>query len=924
MNDLPTGTVTFLFTDIEGSTLLWEHYPEQMKAILSRHDAILRDAIESNNGTIVKTTGDGVHAVFFRAMDTLKAAITSQQNLQSLRIKDGQSPAGPEQIKVRMGLHTGEAELREGDYYGQALNRAARIMEVAYGRQVLLSAVTASLVRDQLNVDMNLLDLGEHRLRNLARPEHIFQLASPNLSNEFPPLRSLSVLSNNLPVQLTSFIGRERELAEAKHRFENARLLTLIGPGGTGKTRISLQLGANLLPDFKDGVWLVELAALTHPSMVLQSFARVVYVREQPGMPLKELVVDYLREKHLLLILDNCEHLIDTCAKLAEEFLHHAQNIKIIASSREALGIGGETVYRVPSLSLPEQVRYTSQAATGFESVQLFVERGAAASPGFHLTDGNASSVTQVCQRLDGIPLAIELAASRLRMFSVEQIAARLDDRFKLLTGGSRTALPRQQTLRALIDWSYDILTVEEQALLRRLSVFAGGWTFEAGEAVCDDPDFLDNLSRLINKSLVFQDENEGNRYRLLETIRQYGRDKLLEFGEGMRFRNRHLEYFLTFAKTGGQYIQGREAFSWANELRTEYDNIRAALEWGLAEDIESALRIVSALPYFWITQGYAVEGRGWALDVLEKVKSQNSRSNDLTDNQLNARADAYLSLSIIATDLGDNQLVLTSANESIRLAQRAGDQRILAFALAYLAAGKANLGEVEEAFPIAEEALTIARASKDEFALGYALTVMGEVSAMAKQDYESAQAYAEKSIALSKKMGYHWGYSMAIFGLGYMSKTLGDYQQARARFNDCLPIFHEIGDKHRINMIQSELAHIEREQGRYQQAIPMYRETIREWQRLGHRAAIAHQLECLAFIAKAQDQAECALKLLGAAEALREKIKIAMTPPERIVYDREVTDLKVSMGENEFITMWSNGRELSMELAIQFAVESV
>ena len=917
-NALPAGTVTFLFTDIQGSTQLWEKYPQEMRPALAQHDAILHDGITSNNGHIIKTTGDGVHAVFEKAVDAVYATLVIQRTIATCTFFNDPGAT----LNIRMGLYTGEAELRDGDYYGQVLNRAARIMEVAYGGQVLLSAITAALVRDHLDLDMNLLDLGEHRLKNLDRSEHIFQLESPDLPSGFPPLKSLGILSNNLPVQLTSFIGRERELAEAEQRIGHARLLTLIGPGGTGKTRLSLQLGANLFPEFKDGVWLVELAPLTHPSIVLQTIASVLNVREQPGMPLKGLVIDFLRAKHLLLILDNCEHLIDICAQIAEEFLHHAQNIKIIASSREALGISGETVYRVPSLSLPGQTPVTCEMVAGFESIQLFVERAMAASPNFRLTDENASSVAQVCQRLDGIPLAIELAASRLRLFSVEQIAVRLDDRFKLLTGGSRTALPRQQTLRALIDWSYDILPSEEQALFRRLSVFAGGWTYEVGEAVCGDQNFMDNLSQLINKSLVVLDEDNGNRYRLLETIRQYARDKLLDFGEGRQFRDRHLEYFLLFAETAGQNILGVEALGWAKKLQAEHDNIRAALEWCLSEDVESALRIVGALPYFWITQGYAVEGRRWALDVLEKSKAYPEQDKQLTVEQINTRANAYLSLCIIATDLGDNEVVLTTASESVAFARRTGEQRILAFALAYLASGNANLGKADEAFTIAQEALAVARGSGDEFALGFSLTTMGEVCAIAKQDYESALSYAEESIALTEKGGHRWGYSMTIFGLGFMAKTLGKYDHARARFMACLPVFNEIGDKHRINMVQSELAHIEREQGQYQQAIPMYRETIREWQRLGHRAAIAHQLECLAFIAKAQGQVKRALRLLGAAEALREKINIAMTPPERVVYDREVTDLKANMDSNEFASPWAEGRAMSMEQAIQFAVE--
>lgn len=912
MSDLPTGTVTFLFTDIEGSTQLWEKYPEEMKSALAEHDSILKETIESNHGHLIKTTGDGVHAVFPTAIDAVNAALAAQQKFLA--------PLSTLQIKSRMGLHTGEAELRSNDYHGQALNRAARIMAIGHGGQVLFSSVTAELVREHLRDETSLIDLGEHRLKDLARLEHVYQLADPSLPSEFPPIRSLDSFPNNLPGQLTSFIGRERELAEAKQRLEGARLLTLIGPGGTGKTRLSLQLATDLLSSFKDGVWLIELAPLAEPSLVLQAIATVFGMREQPGMPLGDLLLNYLRDKYLLLILDNCEHLVETCAQLADQYLHHSPNIKIIASSREALGINGETVYRVPSLSLPDQSKVTREAVEGYESIQLFVDRASAANPNFNLTEKNASPIAQICHRLDGIPLAIELAAARSRVFSPEQIASRLDDRFRLLTGGSRTALPRQQTLRALIDWSYDMLPGEEQALLRRLSVFAGGWAFEAVEAICSDLDVLDLLTQLINKSLVVMEQDDNTRYRLLETIRQYARDKLLESGEGEEIRNKHLHYFLELVETAELNLEGFEYLKWSAKLNTEYDNIRAALEWGLAKDIEAALRFVGALPFFWMTQGYSAEGYRWGLEVLEKAKSRAVQEIDMTNEQLTIRARALLALSRMATDLGDNETTRSTASESLALARKSGDVQTLSFALAQLASGKANLGEIAEAYSLAQEAHAIAREQRTSPAFGFSLVMMGQLTAIFKQDPEVALAYGEEAIAVLGAGGNRWGSSMTMFGLGFFARTIGDFEQARSRFRACLPVFLEFGDKHRVNMIQSELAHIERVTGQYQKAIPMYRETILEWYKLGHRAAIAHQLECFAFIAKAQEQPERAAKLFGAAEALREKIHIAMTLEERVEYDREVTDLGAGMDKSDFHQAWSIGRALIMDEAIAFA----
>src|SRR5687767_8746260 len=472
MGRLPSGTVTFLFTDIEGSTQLWEKHPEAMKEALAKHDSILREAIESNGGQVIKTTGDGMHGVFEKAIDAVHATLTAQRALKE--------PICELQIKVRMGLHAGEAEVRASDYHGQALNRAARIMSAGHGGQILLSSITAELAREHLPADVSLQDLGEHHLRDLVRPEHLFQLLAPDLQIEFPAIKSLNSLPNNLPPQLTTFIGREREMQEARKLLASTRLLTLIGPGGTGKTRLSLQLAADQLSEFKDGVWLVELAPLSDPTFIPSTIASVLELHEVPGIPLMSIIIDYLRAKQLLLILDNCEHLVEASAQIADQLLHACPQLKIIASSREALGIDGETVYRVPSLSMPDP---SSTSLMDYEATRLFIDRAAKAEPRFHLTDHNALSIAQICRRLDGIPLAIELAAARVKLFTPEQIAERLDDRFKLLTGGSRTALPRQQTLRALIDWSYQSLNETEQRALRRLAVFSGGWTFEAAES---------------------------------------------------------------------------------------------------------------------------------------------------------------------------------------------------------------------------------------------------------------------------------------------------------------------------------------------------------------------------------------------------------------------------------------------------------
>jgi class 3 adenylate cyclase len=483
----PTGTVTFLFTDIEGSTRLWEQQPEAMEEALARHDALAAGIIQQHDGHLVKHRGEGdsLFAVFTRAADAVAAGVALQRALHT------EPWPAQANLRVRVALHTGDALLRDGDYFGAAVNRCARLRAVAHGGQTLLSSATQELIRDVLPEGMGFRDLGEHRLRDLARPERVFQLLHPDLPDDFPPLSSLNTLPNNLPQQVTSFIGREKEMADVRRLLATTRLLTLTGSGGTGKTRVSLQIAADLIAGEGDGVWLVELAPLADASLVPQAVATALGVREEPGKPLDQTLVEFLKPKRLLLLLDNCEHLLAACAELAGLILRGCPGVQIIATSREGLNIPGETTYRLPSLSLPDprHLPSTAESLSQYEAVRLFIDRATAAVPSFAVTNQNAPAVAQLCVRLDGIPLAIELAAARVKAMSVEQINGRIADMFRLLTGGSRTALPRQQTLRAAIDWSYDLLSEKEKILLRRLSVFAGGWTIEAAEQVCSDPE---------------------------------------------------------------------------------------------------------------------------------------------------------------------------------------------------------------------------------------------------------------------------------------------------------------------------------------------------------------------------------------------------------------------------------------------------
>jgi len=628
--NLPSGTLTFLFTDVEGSTKLAQEHPEKWESLRERHHAILNSAIESHNGYVFQIIGDSFCAAFHTAGDALRAAIKSQTDLHN-------EDWGDTPIKVRMGINTGVAQAgnmndHSGGYKGYAaLARVQRVMSIGHGDQILLSNTSAELVRGELPEHVSLRDMGEHRLKGLLNPEHLWQINAPGLPQEFPPLHSLNVIPTNLPVQLTNFVGREKEIQEVKDELGRHRLVTLTGSGGTGKTRLSLQVGADLLDSFPNGVWFVELAPLSDPNLIPNTVLSVLGISEQSDKPALDVLQEYLQPRKLLLVLDNCEHLIANAAAVANAILSAAPDVKILASSREALGVQGELSWHVPSLSLPDPKKLPElEALTQYEAVRLFIDRAILVNPHFTVTKDNAPAIAQICFRLDGIPLALELAAARVRMLSVDQISARLDDRFRLLTGGARTALPRQQTLRAMIDWSYDLLSENERLLLRRLAVFAGGWTLELAEQVCSDEtidqyEILDMLGRLVDKSLVTVYESiTGTRYRILETIRQYAREKLFELGEGEKLRDRHLKAFVELAEQMEPDSRGQNQPHCFNRFEEEMDNFRLAMEWAHGRDNESLLRLSTSLWRFLDLRGYQ-EDAEWlyaAIRLTEGMKT--------------------------------------------------------------------------------------------------------------------------------------------------------------------------------------------------------------------------------------------------------------------------------------------------------------
>jgi predicted ATPase/class 3 adenylate cyclase len=899
MTTLPTGTVTFLFTDIEGSTQLWENHPEAMKFALARHDAILKEAIHSNHGQIIKTTGDGVHAVFTTSVDSINTALCAQQKFQD--------PLGNLLVKVRMGVHTGEAELRDGDYYGFALNRAARLMSAGHGGQILISNSTAELIRQQLPANTTLLDLGEHRLKDLTRPEHIYQVTNPELPSKFPPIKSLDSFPNNLPIQLSSFVGREKEVDEIKALLNSSHLVTLTGSGGTGKTRLSLEVGAEELPTFANGIWVIELAPLSDESQIIPALAQAFGLQELPFNPLANLVTDYLRDKKLLLILDNCEHLIAACARLADDLLHQCAGLKILASSREALGIAGEVAYRTPSLA-------------DSESTRLFVERAHAANPKFSLTDSNAASVAQICRRLDGIPLAIELAAARTKLLSADQIAARLDDLFRLLVGGSRTALPRQQTLRALIDWSYDLLSEEERQLLRIASVFVGGWTLDALETISEDPNAIEHLEGLVNKSLVVTEERGSEmRYFMLETIRQYAREKLFEAKQSSAARDRHFVYFNNFGDKIWDAFRS-EILSMVNRVRDEAENMRAAMDWGLENHTEENVRLAGNFCIASSVLGSNADGVTIVMSAIERAKALPPVNGDADLHRQKLIARALFTQGMVGMGVGNMPLAIQAQKEAIAISRMTGDRRILGYSLLmyYTATGFIHAPDRNDA---AREGYHIfSHEVNDSFGLGMGYMMMARLAAEKGDEIEKDLYFGKLRERMRETPGSYQA-GMFHLGMGMDESRHGNYQAAKRIFEDGEKIFKDIGSVNFQLIMRSEIGHIERYTGNLTQAKLIYQKTIKGWQEIGNRSAIAHQLECFGFLAIHVEEPQRAAKLFGAGEALREKAQSPMADHEQVEFDQSVAHLRTMLPRREFNTLWAEGRSMTMEQAIQLAL---
>ncbi|MBI5879293.1 MAG: adenylate/guanylate cyclase domain-containing protein [Chloroflexi bacterium] len=949
----PSGVLTFLFTDVEGSTQLWERHPEAMRVALTAHDAALRSAIEGQRGELVKTTGDGVVAAFGSAMNAVQAALTAQR---ALRAQEPSADGAP-RIRVRMGLHSGEAQARDGDYFGGTLNRAARLMAIGHGGQVLLSGATMALVRERLPDGASLLDLGEQRLKDLTQPEHVYQVAVSDLPREFPSLKSLSAYRHNLPIQLTSFVGRSVELAEVTRLLHDTRLLTLIGPGGTGKTRLSLQAAADMIDHFPDGVWFVELAPITDPAQVEQTIAAVFGVHEQPGVTLARALEDYVRYKQLLVVLDNCEHLIGAAAQAAQRLLQTGPQVKIVSSSREGLAIGGETIYQVPSLGLPAEGSTTPDALVQSEAVRLFVERAQAVQPAFALTAENAEAVCEICRRVDGIPLAIELAAVRVRLLTPAQIASRLREHFRLLAGGSRTALPRQQTLQALIDWSWNLLNDAERAILRRLSVFAGGWTLEAAEAVCSEQslvnseqstveserstahsdgaltvhrslftdDVLEILGQLVNKSLVgVQQDGEQSRYRLLETVRQYARDKLLTADESVAVHERHARYFTQLAAEYETHLFAPDMVAWVARFDVDAGNFGAAYDWLAESDPLSALRLANSINFAFQRNSRMAECDRRVSDAIARVRRLPPPE---TAERREALAAGLANLSTTCMAMGNMPRGRVLVREAVALARELGNAGLLSYALGNLAVYDGIGGDAATSEAEAREAYEISRdESTPRFWMGrgavaISLSMQALAIAMRGDDRAKAIALAEEAMRVAHGFGNPWTHGMAAMNAARVASILGDLQVAQTWIEQSLADFSQAGDRGFSHSMVAELGHVLRKQGLRAEARAAYRDSIHWFHEVGNQGGIAHQLECLAMLVLDDGEAERAARLFGAAQAMRDRANASMWAHERGDYDAAQDRLRAALEPAALERAWSEGAKLAVKQAIELAV---
>jgi predicted ATPase/class 3 adenylate cyclase len=869
---LPTGTVTFVFTDIEGSTRLLTSLGDSYADVLEEHRKLVRASVGEAGGQEFGTEGDAFFLVFSSAPAALRAAVDIQRRLAQNQGGGGQP------LRIRVGVHTGEGVLREGDYVGIDVHRAARIAAAGHGGQILLSDPTRTLVEHDLPDGTTLRDLGEHRLKDLEHPERIHQADVSGLPTSFPPLKTLDRPAGNLPVQLTSFIGRQRELEQARSSLAGTRLLTLTGPGGTGKTRLSVQLASLVQDEFDDGAWFVALAPVTDPGLVPEVIAETLGLAEVRGESRRPLqrVIDHLRDRDILLVLDNFEQVLPA-ADVAAELLRAAPGVKVVVTTRAALRVSGEQEFPVPPLGLPDPRHLPDLASLSqYEAVALFIDRATSVKPGFAVTNQNAPAVAEITARLDGLPLAIELAAARSRLLSPQAMLARLGDRLALLSSGRRDLPARQQTLRQAIAWSHDLLSEPERAMFARLAVFMGGWTLDEAEAVCgpaDDVgmDVLDGLESLVDKSLVrTQEGDEGEqRFGMLETIREFAVEQLEGGGEADAFRRRHADVYLGLGERAEPELTRRDSKRWLDRLEPEHDNFRAALEWAIGGgEARLGLSLVSTLWRFWQMRGHLHEGRMWSERALA-VPGVEGYPRDRARALEAAGGLAYWQFDIETTE--------RRYRESLRISEEVGDTALIANAL-YNLSFAFGADFHPEARPALERALHLYEELGDVDGMAKVHWGMANLDLMAEYNPESARRHLETSLELARRAGDEFQAAWALFMLGGLGTRENDAAAATGWFSEALRTFAQVEDV----------------------------------------TGILFNLEGLALAALLEGRAARGIKLGAAAQVLRAQSGTSLTDPDEESRFREMME---KLPEDEVSRLRAEGERLSTEEAIAYGL---
>jgi predicted ATPase/class 3 adenylate cyclase len=860
--DLPTGTVTFLFTDIEGSTRLSHKLGDRFSEVVSRHHQLLREAMTMNRGVEVSTEGDAFFVVFQDARDAVKAATAAQRAL-------AYENWGDDPVKVRMGMHTGQGSLGGDNYAGLDVNRAARISDAAHGGQVVMSSTTASLVERHLPEETSLVDLGDHRLKDLELPERIFQLTVDE-DYEFPPLRTLSSRPNNLPAQLSSFVARPHQVAAIREYLASSRLVTLTGPGGTGKTRLALQVGTDCLTTFKDGVFVVQLAAVSDPALVPSTVAAELGIAPEGTSSPTESLIEYLADRELLLVLDNFEQIVDA-APFVTELLSRSSGLKVLVTSRAALRVSGEQEFPVPPMVVPDPRNLPDRDALAhYEAVALFLERARAVKHDFDLTEENAEAIAQITQRLDGLPLAIELAAARIRILSPRDLYKRLEDCFSVLATGGADREPRQRTLRGAIQWSYDLLDDPEKILFRRLGVLAGTWTFEVAEAICDPNgeagiDALDGLESLVDKSLVRRFENERGaiQLRLLQTIREFALDALEESGEVDEMRRRHGDYLMELAERHGSQITASD--EWEGNFTDLFDNLRAALRWALDNDeIEMGLRTAAPVWRLWLLRGQLAEGRKWLTDLVDHPAAKDSP----------ARASAIQALGSITYWQNDFEATRRCYEEGLEIARAQGDE------------------------PAEAEGL---------YNLGFLSTV--------EQRFEEAKSFHLDARRLYQKLGNEGGVANTALGLGLSLALSGEHDEAMVEAQRAHEYFHPRNEWFGMMMTNFVMYQVHRFRGEYDEARDMMLSELEFLNRGADPASIASALDSMADVSIVRGYPERGIRLAGAAARLKDESGGA-APPALVAVPDPREQARGSLSDEEIERLWAEGYAMTAEEA--------